>query len=140
MNRTMAALAFLLAGGLALTACGGGGHPAQAHARTASPSPPVAASSAQPGPQQFINEVRAAGLGDKDLTSASDRTLLSIGSDVCGALSAANGNGIAGYSKIITSLVKNHAHPTVRQATVWVDSAIRNLCPENSNLMPSGAP
>jgi hypothetical protein len=74
------------------------------------------------------------------MTSASDQTLLTIGSDVCGALSAANGNGIAGYSKMITSLIKNHARPTVNQATVWVGSAIRNLCPENSNMMPSGAP
>jgi hypothetical protein len=41
---------------------------------------------------------------------------------------------------MIESLVKGHGHPSLHQATVLVDSAIRNLCPENSNLMPKGAP
>jgi hypothetical protein len=127
---------------LALAAgCGSaaGQHAAAAPSRTPATSPAASPSTA-PGPARFLAEVRAAGFGDLDLTSASDQTLLSIGSDSCSALDAAKSGGIAGYSKLITSLAKNHAHPTVQQATVWVDSAIRNLCPENSDLMPSGAP
>ncbi len=136
MKTIMTALAAVAV--LLLAACGTS--QAQLH-ETPPPSTPAAkATSAPPGPQRFIAEVRAAGFGGKDLTTASDQTLLTIGSDECSALSAANGNGIAGYSRMIDSLVKNGAHATVHQAAVLLDSAIRNLCPENSNMMPSGAP
>jgi hypothetical protein len=136
--RAVAAVLVLVA--LALAGCGSAGHQtAAAPSRTPTASP-AASPSTPPGPSRFLAEVRTAGLGSKDVTGASDQILLGIGSDTCSALDTAKSGGIAGYSKLITSLANNHAHPTVQQATVWVDSAIRNLCPENSDMMPSGAP
>lgn len=71
-------------------------------------------------PRRFLAEVRAAGLGNKDLTTATDSQLLNIGTDECGALSAANGNGIAGYSRLIDSLMKTARNrPHTRQRSCW---------------------
>jgi hypothetical protein len=111
--------------------------PAHRTARTTAP----AATQAPPGPQRFIADVRAAGYGSKDLsTPGVPLVLLDVGKNVCKALSDSQGTNIEGYSTMIESLVKGHGKPSLHQATVLVDSAIRNLCPDNSNLMPSGAP
>jgi hypothetical protein len=87
-----------------------------------------------------VANVRAAGLGSADLSRASDTVLLDIGRRACKALSASQGTALPAYSTMVEDLAKLRQHPSIHQATVLIDSAIRNLCPENSNLMPSGAP
>jgi hypothetical protein len=87
-----------------------------------------------------VANVRAAGLGTADLSRASDTVLLHIGTGACKALSASQGTVLPAYSTMVEDLAKMPGHPSIHQATVLVDSAIRNLCPENSNLMPAGAP
>src|SRR5260370_293268 len=81
---------------------------------------PILARRGHSPPGRFLAEVRAAGLGNKDLTTATDSQLLNIGTDECGALSAANGNGIAGYSRLIDSLMKTARNrPHTRQRSCW---------------------
>jgi len=101
----------------------------------------VAATQAPPGPQRFIADIQAAGYGSKDVsTAAASLILLDVGKNVCRALTTSQGTNIEGYSVMIESLVKGHGRPSLSQATILVDSAIRNLCPDDLNLMPSGAP
>jgi hypothetical protein len=58
---------------------------------TPTPSPP-------PGPERYLADVRAAGLSDRDIASASDKLLLHIGSVLCDALDS--GVGYAGQPSL----------------------------------------
>jgi hypothetical protein len=121
---------------VALAGCGGGApaaSPATSTPRTtpaASPTP-----SPPPGPEAFLADVRKAGLGDKDVQSASDRQLLHFAKIVCDGFD----NGL-GYQDLIQIMQSAGHHITTRQGAVWVDSAVRNLCPTHLSEIPSGAP
>jgi hypothetical protein len=84
---------------------------------------------ARPGP--FLAEVRAMTFGIKDLSAASDGELLRLGKVVC------DGLGIEGRGarRVIQRLVQSEARPTTIEATVFVRSAVRNLCPEHASAI-----
>jgi len=119
--------------GLTLVACGTQ-HPTPL-ASTTITSPPASPSS-PPGPQKFLADVRA---DFPILAYAPDASILTIGRDECNAF-AAGGS----YADAVLAFMKakiNKSKPTTtQQATVLIDSAIRNLCPQNSVLLPAGAP
>jgi hypothetical protein len=71
--------------------------------------------------------------GTKDLAAASDEELLKVGKLVC------DGLGIHGldYGRVVQRLVRSDACPTPAQASVLVSSAVRNLCPEHADAIPS---
>jgi hypothetical protein len=104
------------------------------HQAASSPSPSPTHSSPPPGPQAFLAIVRKAGFGDKGVASASDSQLLHIGKLLCDALDAG-----VGYQGDIKIMQGNH-HSTPNQAAVWVDAAVRNLCPSHLSEIPAGAP
>jgi hypothetical protein len=89
-----------------------------------------------PGPQRFLAEVRGA---NPALATVPDADLLNIGRAECKALALVPGVGPAVRTQAIRDAVKTGKF-TTRQATVLVDSAIRNLCPKFSDVVPAGAP
>jgi hypothetical protein len=124
-----------ITGAAVLLIAGCGSAPAQHAASTPQATPSASpTTSAPPGPQAFLNDVRKAGLGDKDVQGASDKLLLHIGALLCDALDSG-----VGYQGDIRIMQGNH-HSTVKQATIWVDSAVRNLCPAHLDEIPAGAP
>src|SRR5437016_3540788 len=103
-----ALIAAAILAALALAGCGtassSASRPAAARTPAASPSP-AAATQAPPGPQRFIADIQAAGYGSKDVsTSAASLVLLSVGKDVCRALTTSQGTNIEGYATMIESL------------------------------------
>jgi hypothetical protein len=91
----------------------------------------TSSSTAPPGPGPFVAEARAMTFGTKDLASASDGELLRLGKVVC------DGLGIEGlgFRRVVQRLVQSEAHPTTTQATAFVRSAVRNLCPAHANAI-----
>jgi Protein of unknown function (DUF732) len=71
--------------------------------------------------------------GSKDLASASDEELLKVGKLVCDGL----GIKRLGYRRVIQRLVRSDACPTPAQAAALVRTAVRNLCPQHANAIPS---
>jgi hypothetical protein len=71
--------------------------------------------------------------GNKDLAAASDGELLRLGKVVC------DGLGIEGlgFRRVVQRLVRSEAHPTTTEATAFVRSAVRNLCPEHASAVPA---
>ncbi len=61
--------------------------------------------------------------------------ILKIGEDLCNYF-AAGGS----YPGVILNITKKKSKPTIMQAIVEVDAAIRNLRPQFSALVPAGAP
>jgi hypothetical protein len=108
---------------LAGTGCGQMRNNGAADETTTSSSTPTA------GPGSFIAEVRAMRFGTRDLAAASDEDLLRLGMVVC------DGVGIEGlgFRRVVQRLVESEAHPTTTEATVFVRSAMRNLCPQHAN-------
>ena len=67
--------------------------------------------------------------GSKDLAVASDGELLRLGKVVC------DGLGIEGlgFRRVVQRLVQSEARPTTTEATAFVKSAARNLCPAHAS-------
>ena len=119
--------------GLILTACASQHPTSHANARpSAAVSSPSASPSAPPGPERFLEEFRA---DVPALATAPDAQILKIGQDECNYF-AAGGS----YTGMVLTFMKAKSKPTTQQATILVDSAVRNLCPKYSNLIPAGAP
>ena len=120
----------VLVGLLALlgAGCGGGDNDDTAHIPT-STAPSVTTA----GPAAFVTEARAMPFGTKDLAAASDGELLRVGKLVC------DGLGIHGldYGRVVQRLVQSDACPTPAQASALVKSAVRNLCPQHANAIPT---
>jgi hypothetical protein len=98
-----------------------------ADATTTSPS------TAPAGSTSFVAEARAMTFGTKDLATASDGELLRLGRVAC------DGLGIEGlgFRRVVERLVESEAHPTTAEATAFVRSAVRNLCPEHASAVPA---
>jgi hypothetical protein len=93
----------------------------------------TSSSIATAGPVPFVAEARAMTFGSKDLAAASDGELLRLGKVVC------DGLGIEGlgFSRVVERLVQSEARPTTTEATAWVRSAVRNLCPAQASAVPA---
>jgi hypothetical protein len=90
-------------------------------------------STATTGPVAFVAQARAMTFGTKDLAAASDGELLRLGKVVC------DGLGIEGlgFRRVVARLVQSEARPTTTEATGFVRSAVRNLCPEYASAVPA---
>jgi hypothetical protein len=93
----------------------------------------TSSSIATAGPVPFVAEARAMTFGSKDLAAASDGELLRLGKVVC------DGLGIEGLGlrRVVQRLERSEAHPTTTEATAFVRSAVRNLCPEHASAVPA---
>jgi hypothetical protein len=85
------------------------------------------------GPVAFVAEARTMTFGNKDLTAASDGELLRLGTVVC------DGLGIQGVGlrRVIARLMQSEARPTTTEATAFVRSAVRKLCPAHASAVPA---
>jgi hypothetical protein len=93
----------------------------------------TSSATATAGPGPFVAEARAMTFGTKDLAAASDRDLLRLGKVVCDGLAIED----LGFRRVVQRLVQSEARPTTTQATAFVRSAVRNLCPEHASAIPS---
>jgi Protein of unknown function (DUF732) len=86
-------------------------------------------STATAAPAAFVAEARSMSFGAKDLAAASDGELLRLGKVVC------DGLGIEGlgFGRVVQRLVQSEARPTTTEATAFVKSAVRNLCPQQAS-------
>ena len=77
----------------------------------------------------FEAEARAMSFGSKDLAAAADGELLRLGKVVC------DGLGIEGLGsgRVVQRLVQSEARPTNSEATAFVKSAVRYLCPAQAS-------
>jgi hypothetical protein len=93
----------------------------------------TSSSTATTGPVAFVAQARAMIFGTKDLAAASDGELLRLGKVVC------DGLGIEGlgFRRVVERLVQSEARPTTTEATGFVRSAVRNLCPEYASAVPA---
>jgi Protein of unknown function (DUF732) len=107
--------------------CGGDGNDDTAEVTTTVPSVTMA------GPAAFVAEARTMPFGTKDLAAASDTELLRVGKLVCDGL----GSKGLDYRRVVQRLVRSEACPTPAQASALVNSAVRNLCPEHADAIPS---
>ena len=89
----------------------------------------TSSSTATAGPAAFEAEARAMSFGTKDLAAASGGELLRLGKVVC------DGLGIEGlgFRRVVQRLVQSEARPTTTEATAFVKSAARNLCPAHAS-------
>jgi hypothetical protein len=85
------------------------------------------------GPVAFVAEARAMTFGTKDLAAASDGDLLRLGKVVCDGLGI---EGV-GFRRVIARLVQSEARPTATEATAFVRSAVRKLCPAHASAVPA---
>jgi Protein of unknown function (DUF732) len=69
--------------------------------------------------------------GSKDLAAASDGELLRLGKVVC------DGLGIEGlgFRRVVQRLVRSESHPATTDATAFVRTAVRNLCPAHASAI-----
>ncbi len=140
MGTTAALTATAIAALFALTACGSAA-PYAPHTAAARPAAATAsATPTPPGPERFIAEVRAAGAGDEDLTSATDQALINIGTDECNIFAAEPAAGTGSAYTVVINTTMEAIHATAHQAAVWAGSAVRNLCPAYTSQLPAGAP
>ena len=114
---------------LALVGAGCGGSSDDEAAEVASTTSSVTMA----GPPAFVADARAITFGNKDLAAASDRELLRLGMVVCDGL----GIEALGYRRVVQRLVRSEARPTTAEATAFVRSAVRNLCPAHASAIPS---
>ena len=89
----------------------------------------TSSSTATAGPAAFEAEARAMSFGTKDLAAASDGELLRLGKVVCDGLAI---EGL-GFRRVVQRLVQSEARPTTTEATAFVKSAARNLCPAHAS-------
>lgn len=93
----------------------------------------TAPSATTAGPAAFVAEARTMAFGTKDLAAASDEELLKVGKLVCDGL----GPRGLDYGRVVQRLVRSEACPTPAQASALVNSAVRNLCPQHADAIPS---
>jgi hypothetical protein len=93
----------------------------------------TSSSTATTGSVAFVAQARAMTFGTKDLAAASDGELLRLGKVVC------DGLGIEGlgFRRVVERLAQSEARPTTTEATGFVRSAVRNLCPEYASAVPA---
>ena len=93
----------------------------------------TSSSTATTGAVAFVAQARAMTFGTKDLAAASDGELLRLGKVVC------DGLGIEGlgFGRVVERLVRSEARPTTTEATGFVRSAVRNLCPAQASAVPT---
>ena len=84
-------------------------------------------------PTAFLAEVRVMTFGTKDLAAASDGELLRLGKVVCDGLGT---KGVS-FRRVVQRLVQSDACPTTAEATAFVRSAVRNLCPAHTSAIPA---
>jgi uncharacterized protein DUF732 len=91
----------------------------------------TASSIATAGPVRFVAEARAMTFGSKDLAAAAEGELLRLGKVVC------DGLGIEGlgFRRVVQRLVRSEAHPATTDATAFVRTAVRNLCPAHASAI-----
>ncbi len=90
--------------------------------------------------QRYIATVRAAGLGDRDLSSpAAVAPLVSSGRSACKLVWYPYPSGPAGYQRLVRITILR-VRASRRQAEILVDSAVRDLCPWFASYLPPGAP
>jgi hypothetical protein len=93
----------------------------------------TSSSTATTGAGAFVAQARAMTFGTKDLAAASDGELLRLGTVVCGGLGI---EGV-GLRRVVERLAQSEARPTTTEATAFVRSAVRNLCPEYASAVPA---
>jgi hypothetical protein len=93
----------------------------------------TSSSTAATGPVAFVAQARAITFGNRDLVAASDGELLRLGQAVCDGLGI---EGV-GFRRVVERLVQSEARPTTTEATGFVRSAVRNLCPEYAGVVPA---
>lgn len=93
------------------------------------PPAPVVTFTPPPGPQTFISWVRGSTYGTKDMNSATDDQILTIGNDVCGMAATATS-----LAEVIQGLTAGA--PTVEESTNMVRHSVTNLCPQYKMLLP----
>jgi hypothetical protein len=91
----------------------------------------TSSSTTRPRPAAFVAEARAMTFGAKDLAAASDSGLLRLGTIVCDGL----GIERLGFGRVVQRLVRSEARPTTPEATAFVRSAVRHLCPQHANAV-----
>jgi hypothetical protein len=91
----------------------------------------TSSSTTRPGPAAFVAEARAMTFGNKDLAAASDSDLLRLGTVACDGL----GIERLGFGRVVQRLVRSEARPTTPEATAFVRSAVRHLCPQHANAV-----
>jgi Protein of unknown function (DUF732) len=106
--------------------CSAEGDNSPVEATTTSPSVATARSTS------FVAEVRTMTFGSKDFAAASAGELLRLGRVVCDGLGI---EGV-GFRRVAERLVRSEAQPTTAEATAFVRSAVRNLCPEHASAVP----
>jgi hypothetical protein len=125
----------LTAAALLAAGCGASPAPAAHSGGPAASSAPAASASPVAGPEEYLREVRAAGLGDRDVSGQAQQ-IIHVGQVVCDGLRS----GLLDYADSIVAIQGAGHHVTTHQATILADASIRNLCPEHSGLLPVGAP
>jgi Protein of unknown function (DUF732) len=93
----------------------------------------TSSSTATTGPVAFVAQARVMTFGTKDLAAASDGELLRLGKAVCDGLGT---KGVS-FRRVVERLVRSEARPTTTEATGFVRSAVRNLCPEYASAVPA---
>jgi Protein of unknown function (DUF732) len=91
----------------------------------------TSSSIATAGPVPFVTEARTMTFGTKDLAAASNEELLRLGKVVCDGLDI---EGL-GFGRVVERLVQSEAHSTTTEATAFVRSAVRHLCPEHASAI-----
>jgi hypothetical protein len=110
-----------------LTACGG------ATATTTKTTTPVASSTAPlTEGATFVARAKTLDFGNKDLAGSPDADVSALGSTVCDALTSAT--TVEEVDMVIGGLVNSDAHPTVEEASTFVEAAATYLCTEAAAL------
>jgi hypothetical protein len=101
---------------------------------TTKPTTPVASSTtaALTEGATFVARAKTLDFGNKDLAGSPDADVLGVGSSVCDALTSAT--TIEEVDMVIGGLVNSDAHPTVEEASTFVEAAATYLCTEAAAL------
>ncbi|HEY5990540.1 MAG TPA: DUF732 domain-containing protein [Streptosporangiaceae bacterium] len=125
-------IAALLTLGFVIAVNSGGGTSGDKQA-----APAATAVTTAPAPEvAFLAQVRASGLGNKDLAGTPDADLLALGHSVLDALDAAVATDeTTAVQTVVQGLMDTNAHPTAAQAKAFVKAAITNLDPVGSGYL-----
>ena len=131
MLRALALAAALLAAGCTGTSSAFADHTGT----TPSAAPTHAVTTTTPGgPGRFVAKVRATRFWSKHFAGATDAEVLRVGRAACDGLVRR-----VTYSHQVDAFAISEGMPSVHQAAVLVDEAIRDLCPQYSRRIPPGA-
>lgn len=114
---------------LLLTGCGHSTGNTAEGKPSASPSP---SPSSPAGPRTFLAEVRAVGLGTRNVAAEADNSLLGFGNLVCSSLTVDH----LSYGLETQVIVTTQPGTTNAQAETVIRSAVNNLCPTAKGLLP----